>query len=206
MLTAAAGAGLIIAALATLAMTSHPSQPSSINPDAATSLAAEAPAAHTPGRSHAQADPSARPDRLVIASLGIDAHVVPIGVTARGELAIPADVHNLGWYQYGPSPGAPAGSIVIAGHVDSATQGIGALFPLRTIEAGAVITVTTTDERQWDYRVISRQDYPKPVLPLAALFSPAGAPRLTLLTCGGPFDHNTRSYLDNLVVTAVPTQ
>lgn len=33
---------------------------------------------------------------------------------------------------------------------------------------------------------------------------PGGSPRLTLITCGGPFDAEARHYRDNIVVTAVP--
>jgi hypothetical protein len=36
------------------------------------------------------------------------------------------------------------------------------------------------------------------------LFSAGGAPRLVLITCGGPFDPTTGSYLDNIVVFAAP--
>jgi hypothetical protein len=35
-------------------------------------------------------------------------------------------------------------------------------------------------------------------------FARDGAVRLTLITCGGPFDQDTRHYRDNVVVTAVP--
>lgn len=37
------------------------------------------------------------------------------------------------------------------------------------------------------------------------LFTTTGAPRLVLITCGGPFDLATRTYLDNIVVFATPT-
>jgi hypothetical protein len=40
---------------------------------------------------------------------------------------------------------------------------------------------------------------------LRQLFSGTGAPRLTLITCGGSFDAARRSYRENVVVTAVPT-
>lgn len=151
------------------------------------------------------AAPSAPPSRLQISTLRIDAPVVPVGVETTGDIEIPTDVHTLGWYRYGAGPGAPAGSIVIVGHLDSATQGIGTLAYLRTIEADATITVTTADGQRWNYRVVGRQAYSKTSLPLPALFSTEGAPRLTLITCGGPFDRTTRSYRDNIVVTAIPS-
>jgi hypothetical protein len=54
------------------------------------------------------------------------------------------------------------------------------------------------------YRVVTRQLLVKRQVPLAELFTRAGAPRLVLLTCGGPFDETARSYRDNLVVVAEP--
>ncbi len=147
---------------------------------------------------------SSPPAQLQIPTLKIDAPVVPVGVEATGEMAIPQDIHTLGWYEYGPSPGASAGSIVVVGHVDSATQGLGTFFYLRTITAGTTITIITADGQQRQYQVVGLQAYPKTSIPLADLFSTAGAARLTLITCGGQFDEATRSYTDNIVVTALP--
>ncbi len=56
----------------------------------------------------------------------------------------------------------------------------------------------------WRYEVVGRRQYLKTRVPLGALFARTGAPRLTLITCGGSFDRATRSYLANVVVTAVP--
>jgi hypothetical protein len=42
------------------------------------------------------------------------------------------------------------------------------------------------------------------VLPLDRLFAREGPPRLTLITCGGPFLAEFGSYRDNVVVVAEP--
>lgn len=144
------------------------------------------------------------PDRLTIDALGVDAPVVPVGVDDKGDLAIPEDVNTVGWYRYGPSPGAAVGSVVIAGHVDSATQGVGELRALWNATPGMVVQVRQDGGPTVRYRVVSREIFVKGNVPLASLFSTGGAARLTLITCGGPFDEETRSYLDNVVVTAVP--
>ena len=60
-------------------------------------------------------------------------------------------------------------------------------------------TGTTT---RW--RVVSREVITKQALPLDRLFARDGAPRLTLITCGGPFLPEFRSYRDNVVVVAEP--
>ena len=93
---------------------------------------------------------------------------------------------------------------MLAGHVDSARDGLGAFFTLRAIRAGATITVTLASGQHRTYRVIGREIFDKKNVPLGALFSRTGPERLTLITCGGSFNRSKRSYVDNIVVTAVP--
>jgi Sortase domain len=148
--------------------------------------------------------PTAAPIDVTISGTGISAPVVAVGVDNRGDMAIPKRVDTVGWYRFGPRPGASAGSIVLVGHVDSAQQGEGAFFRLHMVRKGAVVSVTGTDHHVFRYRVVGRQEYPKTSVPLEALFTRGGAPHLTLITCGGSFDPSGRSYRDNVVVTAVP--
>jgi hypothetical protein len=148
--------------------------------------------------------PGAAPVRLVVPDIGIDAPVDPVGVTPDGSLQLPDDVHRVGWYRFGPLPGQPQGSAVLAGHVDSWDQGLGALGRLRSVEPGQRIAVTDAAGHTTRWRVVTRQLVVKQQLPLAGLFTRSGPPRLVLLTCGGPFDERQRSYSDNLVVVAVP--
>ncbi len=144
------------------------------------------------------------PARLQIPSVGIDAPVRPVGLDDQGDMAVPEQVDIVGWYEYGPAPGAAAGSAVLSGHIDSAQQGLGAFSALVGVKSGDRITVTDASGRQVRYRVVAREAFAKKTAPLADLFSRSGAPRLTLITCGGAFDSSARSYLDNIVVTAVP--
>ena len=144
------------------------------------------------------------PARLGIPAIGVDARVVAVGVDPRtGEFAVPATVNVVGWYRFGPGLEAVAGSAVIAGHVDSAEQGRGALLRLRELAPKARIDVTGADGRTRTYHVIARAEYDKARVPLEQAFARDGAPRLTLITCGGPFDDRTRRYRDNVLVTAL---
>jgi len=141
------------------------------------------------------------PVRLVIPALGVDSAIDPVGVAPDGQMAIPDDVDRVGWYQFGPAPGG-AGSAVIAGHVDDREQGLGALAPLRETAVGTEVLVTGADGTTARWRVVSRELITKQVLPLERLFTRTGPPRLTLITCGGPFLPEYRSYRDNVVVVA----
>jgi len=146
--------------------------------------------------------PGAAPVRLQLA--GIDAPLDPVGVDPAGAMALPEDVDRVGWYRFGPAPGADEGTAVLAGHVDDAEQGLGALAPLREVEAGTEVRVTDAAGAVTRWRVVSRELIEKRALPLAALFQRTGPPRLVLLTCGGEFLPELRSYADNVVVVAEP--
>jgi sortase (surface protein transpeptidase) len=116
-------------------------------------------------------------------------------------MALPDDVDRTGWYRFGPAPGQ-RGSAVIAGHVDDVEQGLGALAPLRTAGAGDEFAVTDAEGTTTRWVVVARELIRKRALPLDELFRRDGPPRLTLLTCGGPFLEEYRSYRDNVVVVA----
>jgi hypothetical protein len=146
---------------------------------------------------------AARPIGLTIASIGVRARVVPVGVVEDStSVEVPADVHTIGWYRFGPTPGAN-GSAVLIGHVDSRLQGPGTFFRLRDLGPGDVVTVSFADGSRSSYEVVARRSYPKRSLP-GSLFRRDGRPILSLVTCGGAFDQTTRSYADNVVVFAVP--
>ncbi len=143
------------------------------------------------------------PVRISAPALGVDAPVDAVGIADDGQMELPEDVSRVGWYRFGPTPGTD-GSAVLAGHVDDREQGAGALFPLKNAEVGDEVTVTDGAGTATRWRVVSREVITKQVLPVEQLFARDGAPRLTLITCGGPFLPEFRSYRDNVVVVAEP--
>jgi LPXTG-site transpeptidase (sortase) family protein len=154
-------------------------------------------------RRWAAADPLT-PTRVRVANLGIDAPVAPAGIDVKnGVLDVPAAISKLGWWLDGRTPGSPTGAVLIAGHVDSATAGAGALFRLKDAHSGDVIQVTAQNGRTFSYRVTSVKTVLKKDLP-TDIYSRTGRARLVLVTCGGPFDTASGHYRDNVVVTAVP--
>jgi hypothetical protein len=147
----------------------------------------------------------APPVRLAVPALGVDVAVDAVGVTADGQMALPGDVDRAGWYRFGPVPGAP-GSAVVAGHVDDVEQGLGELAPLREAAPGDEVVVTDAAGVSTRWVVVGRELVDKQALPVDALFRRDGPPRLTLVTCGGPFLPEVGGYRDNVVVVAEPTR
>ena len=144
-----------------------------------------------------------RPVRVAVGSVGIDAAVRPVGVAAGGQMQLPPDPRVLGWYRFGPVPGADAGSVVIAGHLDSRRYGLGPLVRLRDIEPGNTVTVAMSGRRPATYVVEALARFDQQSLP-DELFSRSGPERLHIITCGGDYDDDAGQYEQNLVVTAVP--
>ena len=137
-----------------------------------------------------------------VPAVDIDADVVSVGAADDGQMELPEDPNVVGWYRFGPTAGAGAGSIVLAAHVDSRRYGIGQLARLTEAEIGDEIEVRTSAGDIHTYAVVDVQVIPKAELPTAELFSRDGAERLLLVTCAGDFDGT--HYLDNAIVTAEP--
>jgi hypothetical protein len=144
------------------------------------------------------------PTRVQLPRLHIDAPVVPVAADVNGALAVPDDPSVTGWWDAGARPGAQSGTVVIDGHVDSATRGLGAFFMLRETRLGDQVVLTTASGASSAYNVVAIRSYAKTALPAEEIFAQSTAARLVLVTCGGVFNRATHSYLNNVVIYAVP--
>ncbi len=142
-----------------------------------------------------------RPVSIRVGDLDLEASVIPVGVDEEKQLDVPsADL--VGWYQYSPTPGN-AGATVLAAHVDYGGEQ-GAFFNLHQLEIGELFEVELEDGTVKSYEVTANSTYNKVDLPDDELFRKDGKPVLQLVTCGGTFDPEERSYEANVVVSAVP--
>lgn len=136
-----------------------------------------------------------------------DGTVVPVravGTDRDGTLAVPHDIRVAGWWRGGARLGDPFGSLLLAAHVDSTTQGLGPYASLLSVRAGQRITVTSAHLRQ-AFTVASLSLVPRHDLAgQARIFSARGPHRLTLVTCAGPYDAGRGGYQNLAVVTARP--
>lgn len=146
------------------------------------------------------------PIALALPDMGVEASVVRTGMDGSGTIAVPEEVLITAWFDGSRRLGAPYGSTVIVGHRDSASQGSGALYAVEEVPLGASLTVTDRGGREHHFIVESVEFIDKDALPgeAARIFTQRGPHRLVLITCGGEFDEEARSYLSNVVVTALP--
>ena len=83
--------------------------------------------------------PAVAPRLLRIPRLGLRMPVVPRGVDDRGAMALPVSAFALAWYRFGSRPLDRAGATVLAGHVDTKSEGIGPLTGLAGLRTGDLI-------------------------------------------------------------------
>jgi hypothetical protein len=135
---------------------------------------------------------------------GTEVPVEPVSSKADGELAVPDDVRHAGWWRGGSRIGDPFGSTLVAGHVDSATQGLGRFAELLAVRPGQVVVVRTHGLRQ-AFRVTSLRLVAQGTLPRHPWIYAVGGPRrLTLVTCAPPYVPAAGGYQNLAVVTARP--
>jgi hypothetical protein len=147
------------------------------------------------------------PNRIEIPKIHANAPIVRVGTTPDGELEIPLNPHTVGWWQYGAKPGATVGTAILAGHINYAGV-TGSMAEIGTLNPGDEVYVfgkqNANDKHEVRFRVTGVRTYHKTHLPYQEIFDQKSVGRIVIVTCGGPFDATTGSYLDNIVVFAVP--
>ena len=136
---------------------------------------------------------------------GTAVRVRPATTLRSGRLDVPDDIDEAGWWRGGARIGDPFGSILVAGHVDAADQGLGAFAELLGVRAGTAVRVRSRHLEQ-TFRVRSLRLVPRDrVRDTVAVSSVRGPRRLTLVTCAPPYLPAEGGYQNLAVVTAVPT-
>lgn len=143
---------------------------------------------------------AATPVRLQIPAIGVDSDLMDLGLRADGTLEVPPTGFPAGWYTGAPTPGE-LGPAIIAGHVDWGGEP-GVFFDLRELASGDEITVRRQDGSTARFRVERVDRFAKDQFPTQLVYADLDHAGLRLITCGGDFDRQTRSYEDNVVVFA----
>ena len=140
----------------------------------------------------------ARPVRVRIPELNIDAALDPLHLDAK-QVLVPPEYGRAGWYEDGPEPGE-AGRAVVAGHVDSKT-GPDVFAALHRARKGDRILVKLADGSTVRFAVDRVETHAQDDFPTAQVY---GGPRqraeLRLITCTGAYVGGR--YQDNLIVFA----
>jgi len=141
------------------------------------------------------------PTALRVPAIDLDVPLVRLGLQPDGAVEVPRDADQAGWLSASAVPGS-TGPAVLVGHVDS-VDGVAVFTRLPELVAGDEVEVDLGDGSTVMYVVTGSERHDKDAFPTAAVYGPAPAPVLRLVTCGGRFDRDAGSYEDNVVVYAV---
>jgi sortase (surface protein transpeptidase) len=147
----------------------------------------------------ASEDRAATPVRVVIPAIDVAADLVGLGLNDDQSMEVP-NFGLAGWYEPGPRPGEP-GPAVIAAHVDS-VDGPDVFFRLKDLTRGDRISVELADGSTEEFVVRRSEQQLKQQLPVERIWNDTDEVVLRLITCGGEFDPNERSYESNVIVYA----
>jgi hypothetical protein len=200
--------GLVVAAvlLAPLSGCATPtsSERPEPSPSPTSSAAPTTPSGEVSAAERATSVPEPQAPRLAVLPSGRRVPVSTVGTTPTGTLAVPDDIDVAGWWRGGSRLGDPFGSVLVAAHVDSHTQGLGPFAELLTVTAGSRVRLESAGLRQ-TFEVRSRRLVPQgSLVDDSWIFGASGDLRLTLVTCAPPYDASRGGYQNLAVVTARP--
>jgi hypothetical protein len=141
------------------------------------------------------------PISVTITRLGVAASLQHLALQGDGSLQSPSDWNQAGWYADGVRPGQ-AGPAILAGHVESST-GPAAFYRLPAAEIGDDVAVVDDRGVTRHFIVNDVKSYPNVRFPSEAVYGATPFATVRLITCYGAFDPATRTYIDNVVVSAV---
>jgi len=145
---------------------------------------------------------AARPQRVRIPAIGVDAAVEPVGLRPDFTMDVPRLVGDVGWYSLGSVPGQ-TGDAVIDGHLDGPGGGPAVFWRLDQLRVGDRIEVGMTAGGPAAFKVTSERAVPVDQAP-SGLFETHGEARLTLVTCAGSWDAGRHIYTERFIVEASP--
>lgn len=136
-----------------------------------------------------------------VPAVGIEAEFeTPLNLDSTGSMEVPKGFDTVAWYKYSPTPGEVGPSVVV-GHVDS-ENGPEVFQPLKDLKEGDLIEINREDGSIAVFEVYKMSYHSKKRFPLDKVFGDVDGSELRLITCGGTFDYNERSYSHNLVIYA----
>lgn len=192
--TAIAGAGLLGASISE---TPEPPQPAAAAAPMFDPTAA--PTATTAEPAHLA---RSEPVSVHISRIGVKAKIMNLGLNQDGTLQVPPldQAELAGWYSLGASPGE-IGNAVVVGHVTTAEK-TAVFFRLGELRKNDKIMIKRKDGSTATFAVDGVKAYPKKKFPTDLVYGPNEKVGLRLVTCGGDFDSNAHSYVDNVIVFA----
>jgi sortase (surface protein transpeptidase) len=142
-----------------------------------------------------------QPVRLLIPAIGVNAAIQSVGLSwhGNGDMGVPTNFTDVGWYDQGPLPGAP-GSAVIDGHLDGKYVPKAVFYDLGRLKQGDMVMVVDQKGKTWQFQVIASEAYPYDASTTNIFAGGDSKARLNLITCAGDWIKSQGLYNQRVVV------
>lgn len=140
-----------------------------------------------------------RPQAVSIPTLHLKAGVTPLSVSDTGELGVPAEPDQVGYWYRPATHGTKVRPTVLVGHLDSLT-GPAVFYELASLIPGDVVVIRDANGQRIAYSVTNVVEVPRDTFPANRVYGMANHPQLRLLTCAGDYDGS--EYANNTIVYA----
>lgn len=143
--------------------------------------------------------PPGLPIRLTIPVINVNADVQYVGITLKGEMDVPSNTVDVGWFKPGPRPGEN-GSAVIAGHFTGENGKLGVFADLSKLKEGDILYIE--DDKGTSTVFVVRESRTYDPGYADEVFSSSDGAHLNLITCDGVWNEAKKSYNKRLVIFA----
>jgi hypothetical protein len=124
---------------------------------------------------------------------------VGIAWNAPGEMGIPTNFTDVGWYNGGPRPGM-TGSAVIDGHLDGKHTPRAVFFDLGKLSPGDLVNVVDKNGSTFQFSVVAVKTYDYNASTSDIFSSDDSKAHLNLITCAGDWIKSRKLYDKRVVV------
>lgn len=137
------------------------------------------------------------PSRLEIPSIGVNAKIEHVGLTAEGNMDMTDSIENVAWYNLGPRPGE-LGSAAIGGHYGY--PGPAVFRDLPKLKKGDFVYVRGDGGETKKFIVKETRIYQANDIVREVFFLDDGRAHLNIITCNGDWIPSLKTYDKRLVV------
>ena len=137
------------------------------------------------------------PLHLIIPAINVNANVQHLGINEKGEMDVPDNTADVGWFNLGPRPGE-IGSAVMDGHFNGKDGASGVFKNLFKLKSGDKLYVEDDIGVMTTFIVREIRTY-NPGYE-EEVFSLNDNAHLNLITCDGTWDETRKSYSKRLIV------
>jgi len=143
------------------------------------------------------AGPFATNGSIVLPTLRVEAPIVRVKVSMKGDMVVPTNARDIAWFDQGPFPGK-TNNIVLAGHIDY-NGALGSFNGLQRLHPGDTVAVNMNG-KTWAFEVKWSCLFDRNTNLADRIMGYTQMPSVTLISCGGVWDPSAGTHDKRIAV------